>query len=435
MSSDTNTDTDDTNTETDLGLNWYVSSTPGVGGEIKTQPEDFVVDEVSGFDYSDNSEGEYAVVEVRLTGYETHGFARDLSNALGVSRERVSWAGTKDKNAVTTQFMTVKDVSRDEVETVSLDGDGAEIEYLGRSNRYISLGDLKGNRFEIRLRDPENPENLDAIDGEIDDFGGVPNLFGVQRFGSKRPVTHKVGEHILRDDYESAVLEYVAEPYPDEPERTREARRRLKENLDFKEALDYFPNYLGYERAMIHAVVEGDSYEEALESLPSNLRRLFVNAVQSRLFNVILRERYDEGMGFDEAYVGDVVCFAGDEIDGVRVPDTDSLQKVTESNVETVNRHVERGRAFVTAPLVGSETELSGGVQGEIETRVLEEYTLEKEDFDRDDGYGSEGTRRAVLVSTDIEYETFEDDIEFRFALPKGSYATVVLREYIDTEK
>lgn len=422
--------------EADLGLDWYATEAPGVGGKLKKRLEDFRVVERADFPYydddelgSDEEEKRHAVIRVTLRGYETHEFARDLSDALGASRKRIRWAGTKDKRAVTTQLFTVADVSREEIEGVSLNG--ATVEYLGRSHQYVSLGDLRGNDFEVRLRDADAPENADAIADEVDEFGGVPNLFGSQRFGSQRPVTHLVGERILEGDFHGAINAYVAESFETEPERTREARERYADERDTREALGYFPEHLGYERALLNALAEGKEGREALEALPHNLRRLFINAVQSRVFNLVLRERHEAGMGFDSAYPGDVVCFAEGTYDApVPVPNTLSTQRITESNVGAVNRHFERGRAFVTAPLVGSGTEFADGEQGEIERRVLESVGVSRSDFDRADEYGSEGTRRAVLVLSDLSYEREGDDLLFDFFLPRGSYATVVLREF-----
>lgn len=407
----------------DLGLDWYASTAEGAGGELKQRPEDFVVQEIE--DYSYGGEGKHAVLRITLTNKETHEFARDLSNALGVSRKRVSWAGTKDKRAVTTQLFTVAGVSQKDVEGLDMD---AEIEYLGRSHHPIRLGDLLGNRFSITVRGLEKPGNIGRVANELEEFVGVPNLFGVQRFGARRPITHRVGEHILMDDFQGAVNTYLTMSFSNEPNGTREARERLSEEGDYGEALKYFPERLQYEHALLNELVQDKSYRGALEALPRNLRRLFVNAVQSRLFNLMLRARYREGLRFDQVYVGDVVCFQGDH----GFPDTDRLQIVTESNKDAVKRHVGRGRAYITAPLVGSETELSGGLQGGLERAVLEGAGISLGDFDRDDLYGSSGTRRPVLMNPDIQYDVGDSTAEFEFMLPKGSYATVVLREFLD---
>ncbi|MDY6764929.1 MAG: tRNA pseudouridine(13) synthase TruD [Halobacteria archaeon] len=424
--------------DAEVGLDWFASRSEGIDGSLKERPEDFRVDEVSDFNYRD--EGRFAVIRVKLTNYDTHEFARDLSNELEMSRKRVSWAGTKDKRAVTTQIMTVDGVSRDKLSSVRIKG--AEIEFLGRSDHPIALGDLKANEFEIRVRGVRNPGNIGTITDELASFGGfdngdstnstgdkvigVPNLFGVQRFGSRRPITHRVGERILHEDYEGAVMLFLASSFQDEPEATRNARERLEKERDYREALSYFPQYLGYERAVLNELVQDKSYKQSLNALPPNLRRLFVNAAQSYLFNLILRERYSNDMDFSRAYPGDVVCFTADGY-----PDTDRLQEVTESNADAINRHVKRGRAFVTAPLVGYKTEFSQGRQGEIEMSVLGESSLDLDDFDRDDEYASSGTRRPILVATDLEYNVEKDIAIFGFNLPKGSYATVVMREYL----
>lgn len=411
--------------EQDLGLDWYATDPPGAGGELKREPEDFRVRELGGFSYGDS--GRYAVLQATLKGYETHEFARDLSNALGVSRKRVRWAGTKDSYAVTTQHFTVDtgdDLEDSDLEDVALSG--ADLETVGRADHPIGLGDLLGNEFTVRIRDPPRPEEAGRIADELEDFGGAPNLFGRQRFGSRRPITHVVGRHILRGDFEAAVETYIGASSAEEPDDTRKARERYRGDGDPNEALDYFPRHLSFERALLNAVVEGREPRDALDGLSHNLRRMFVNAVQSQLFNLILRERREAGMRFDRAYPGDFVCFGSDGW-----PDVDRLQEVTESNVDSVNRHVEAGRAYVTAPLVGAETELSGGRQGEIERRVLDDHEVDRDLFDRDDEYGSEGTRRPITVDPEIDHGALDDDLEFEFTLPKGSYATVVLREFL----
>ena len=165
----------------------------------------------------------------------------------------------------------------------------------------------------------------------------------------------------------------------------------------------------------------------------------------------MLSERLERGLPLARATAGDVVCFAeqpatagsgerggspasGGPSDGLALPDTDRLQRVDADRVDTVNRHCERGRAFVTAPLVGTETELADGEQGDIERLVLDELGLDPGDFDLPGEFGSTGTRRAVLLRTDLDAERVDgapDSLRFRFALPKGSYATVVLREYL----
>jgi tRNA pseudouridine13 synthase len=399
----------------------------------------------------DADPGAYTHVLLRATlrGWDTNDFAGALSNALGASRERVSWAGTKDKRAVTTQLFTVRDADADELAAVDLDG--ADVEILGRTGRAILFGDLAGNAFEIVVRDPDAPERADAITDALRDFAGdgagdadtatvgVPNYFGQQRFGSRRPVTHEVGLAIVRGDWEGAVVAYVGNPSEREPEETAAAREYVDETRDWQGGLDRMPEWLGYERAMLHHLAEhgandADDFRAALETAPANLQQLFVNAAQSFLFNRMLSKRLERGLPFDRPVAGDAVCFADrDAPEGLLLPDTDRTQRVDADRVDTVTRHCERGRAFVTAPLVGTETDLApaGTEPGEIERAVLDDAGIGPADFDLPGEFDSTGTSRAVLVRTDLTVADADDGLTFAFQLPKGSYATVLLREYL----
>jgi tRNA pseudouridine13 synthase len=430
--------------EREVGIDYYVSDADGTGGRLRDAPEDFRVRERELFDTQpvDADTGAYPhlVFRATLRGWDTNDFAGALSNALGISRERVSWAGTKDKHAVTTQLFSVDDIAPDDLPAL----DEVSYEVVGRAGRPILFGDLAGNQFTVRIRDAERPEQISAVAEELADFGGtsdeggntsvgVPNYFGQQRFGSKRPISHEVGLAIVREDWESAVMSYVGNPSEREPQETREARAVAEETRDWAAALDEFPGYLGYERSMLHRLAEGDEepadFRAALEELPTNLQQLFVNAAQSYVFNRILSERLERGLPFDRPVEGDVACFAdSDAAEGFALPNADRTQRVTEERVDSVARHCERGRAFVTAPLVGTETTLGEGEPGEIEREVLDEVDVEPSEFDLPGEFDSEGTRRAILVRTDLAIR--RDPLELSFSLPRGSYATVVLREF-----
>lgn len=430
--------------ERTVGIEYYVSDSDSTGGRLRAEPEDFRVRELEAFDAEplDASAAtyEHLLVRVTLRRWDTNDFARELSNRLGISRHRVSWAGTKDKHAVTTQLFSVDGIDPNELPEIS----GAEFEVVGRTGRSILFGDLAGNAFEIRVRDPETPDAAAAITQELREFGGgtvgVPNYFGQQRFGSKRPVSHEIGLAMVREQWEEAVVNYVGNPSEREPEETQEARAFVEETRDWPAAVDRLPEYLGYERSMVHELdrrtdggdetaTEAD-FRAALGELPDNLSQLFVNAAQSYLFNQMLSERLDRGLPFDRPIEGDVVCFVDtDAPDGIELPDTDRTQRVTADRVESVRRHCERGRAFVTAPLVGTETELADSEQGDIERSVLDDIGLEPGDFELPDGFSSTGTRRAILVRTELDCQ--QNPLELGFSLPRGSYATVLLREYL----
>jgi len=436
-----------------VGMEYYVSEADGIGGRLRQSPEDFRVRELEAFETqpvdADNGAYPHLVVRATLHNWDTNDFASALSDRLGISRERVSWAGTKDKRAVTTQLFSVDGFAAGDLPEI----DGVEIEAVGRAGRPVLFGDLAGNAFEITVHAVEHPDAVDAITDDLEAFAGVaaggddgddrpvvavPNYFGQQRFGSRRPITHEVGLAIARDDWEGAVMAYLGNPSEREPEATQEARAYVEDTHDWAGALERFPSVLGYERALCHSLADADeespeAFRTALETLPTNLQTLFVNAAQSYLFNRILSARLDRGLPFDRPVAGDVVCFTDrDAPDGVALPDTDRTQPVTAERVATVERHCERGRAFVTAPLVGTDTELADGEPGEIERSVLGDVGIEPDDFSLPGEFDSSGTRRAVAVRSDIDVERVDDAaVRFGFSLPKGSYATVVLREYL----
>ncbi len=431
-----------------VGMEYYVSDTDGTGGQLRQSPADFRVEEREAFETQpvDADTGDYPhlVFRATLDNWDTNDFVNLLSNRLGISRERISWAGTKDKRAVTTQLFSIDGGSADQLPEI----DGVQYEVVGRAGRPILFGDLAGNRFELVVRNPTNPDVVTDTTNQLQEFAGegegktqkmvgVPNYFGQQRFGSKRPVTHKVGLAIVRGDWEDAVLQYVGNPSGREPEATQTARQLVDETRDWQQALESFPNHLRYERSMLHRLAENDEtaedYREALETLPTNLQRLFVNAAQSYLFNQILSRRLEAGLPFDRSVPGDIVCFAdSDAPDDLLLPDTDRLQQVTETRVKSVRRHCARGRAFVTAPLVGTETEFADGKPGEITQRVLDDLDIQPADFSLPGEFDSTGTRRAILVRTALDIE--RGPLTLSFSLPKGSYATVLLREYLKTD-
>ena len=429
-----------------VGVEWYVSDADGVGGRLKTTAADFRVRELEAFDVEpvDADPGSYphVVFRAELRNWDTNDFADAMSKKLGISRERVSWAGTKDKRAVTTQLFSVQGVAPDEVPDV----DEATIEVLGRAGRPVLFGDLAGNAFEVVVRDPDHPDHADAVTDDLRGFSGtdetvgVPNFFGPQRFGSQRPVTHATGLDVVRGEWEQAVRTYVCTRTEKEREDSYRVRAEIDDRWDERawgEFGDLLPGRLRYERSLLSALTENggtdpEHFREALERFPTNLQSMLVNAVQSYAYNRMLSARLERGLPFHEAVTGDVVCFADREApDDVELPDVSRLQRVDEGRVDTVNRHLSRGRAFVTAPLVGTDTELADGEQGDIERDVLDDLDLAPADFDLPGAFHSTGTRRAILVRTDLAVE--RDPLTFSFALPKGSYATTVLREYLKT--
>ncbi len=418
-----------------IGIWFYSTISEGIGGTIKTIPADFNVREIT--NRTEREEGKYLIAELTKENWDTHGVIREIAHRLRVSRNRIGFAGTKDKFAVTKQKISIWSTEENELARVNIAD--VSLDVIGRSNKAVSLGDLYGNEFEIVIRGVEGryevvKDKIDAITNEIGTNGGIANFFGVQRFGITRPITHVVGRHLINGDINGAVMSYISDIFPGESEAAKQARMLCKSGK-LKESLKIMP--LRYERAMLNALIknDGDSLS-AFHSLPKNLQKLFVHAYQSYLFNIILSQRMKQNLPFNVAIAGDVVCFHNE----FGFPDPDKVEKVTANKIEGMNRLLKRGRAFVTVPIFGYETEFADGVVGAIERKVLEEEAIERDNFyiEKMPELSSKGTSRPVLLPTELKAEISDDElnhgqlkVKLNFFLPKGTYATVLLREYM----
>ncbi|HUV83623.1 MAG TPA: tRNA pseudouridine(13) synthase TruD [archaeon] len=422
------------------GISVYATSTPGLDGTIKQVPEDFIVEELT--NREEKLTGKQLICTLTKKNWDTHHLIRDISRLLHMSQQRIGFAGTKDKNALTTQKISIYDLDESQLERVRLKD--VTITPVGRSDKKVSLGDLWGNKFRIIIRGIERPldeveQLMEKTSSQISEIGGVPNFFGIQRFGIQRPITHLVGKKMVEGDIEGAAMMYIARPCPGESLDGREVRQYVLDTRDFKGGLEKYPLRLRFERAMMNHLVEhpGD-YAGAFNALSPNLRKMFVHAYQSYFFNLILSRRIAAGLKLNHAQQGDFVCFKN----AVGLPDPTRLQLVTDDTLDGINNLINRGRAFITAPLIGYESQLSEGAPGEIEQSVIDEAGLDVEGFNMDilPELASKGLRREIIIPVKPAYIVIEDmlnpghiAIELDFSLQRGAYATIVLREYTKT--
>ncbi len=159
----------------------YALGKPETTGAIRTTPEDFQVDEILGFELS--GEGEHVCLHIRKRNSNTAFIAKQIARLADVKNMDVSYAGLKDRNAVTTQWFSVYLSNKPEPDWSQLNNDEIEVLSVCRHNRKLRRGTLKGNRFKIIVRDLQgNKETLEQRLQQIK-TNGVPNYFGEQRFG------------------------------------------------------------------------------------------------------------------------------------------------------------------------------------------------------------------------------------------------------------
>ena len=422
--------------EKNIGIGTYFTKEPGIGGKLRSLPEDFIVKEI--FLYPNRKEnGRFIIAEVSSKNWETHTLVRELSKRLHISRKRISFAGTKDKRACSTQLMSFHNVPKDKLSHIKIKE--VTIKNIYSSDKPIKIGDLYGNRFEITLRNIDKdvkPKQIQNTASYLEKHYGFPNFYGVQRFGVMRPVTHIIGKHIINGDFEKAVMGYIANPMEGENEDTYKLREELEKSYDFSKALQSYPNSLNFEKAILNKlVIDPEDFVGALKELPKNLLTMFVNAYQSYLFNQILSERIRRKISLNKAIVGDIVLPVRKNL-----VDYKGIM-VNESNMEKVNRQVSKNNAFTSGLLLGSDSVFSRGEMGEIEYKIIENEKVDYRDFIISEipFLSSSGSRRPLLAALDrIDWKLNNDELNdgkqaltLKFELQKGCYATSLLREFM----
>lgn len=158
----------------------YLHGKPQSTGQLKANPEDFLVVEDLGFE--PDGEGEHILVRILKNGCNTRFVAEALAKFLKIHAREVSFAGQKDKHAVTEQWLCARVPGKEMPDLSQFQLEGCQVLEYARHKRKLRLGALKGNQFTIVLREVKGRDEVEARLQAIVE-GGVPNYFGAQRFG------------------------------------------------------------------------------------------------------------------------------------------------------------------------------------------------------------------------------------------------------------
>ena len=164
----------------DLDNLTYAYGKPKTTATFKASPEDFKVDELLAFELS--GEGEHLFLRIEKRGLNTEELVRSLAKCLRKPVKSISYAGLKDRQALTTQWLSVHCPGEEIVDAGLMEGNGWRVIEHGRHLKKLKKGGLSGNRFTLILRDMANTTGVEERLGLIQ-TGGVPNYFGAQRFG------------------------------------------------------------------------------------------------------------------------------------------------------------------------------------------------------------------------------------------------------------
>jgi len=408
-----------------LGLEVYGTSTRGIGGIIRKKLEDFIVEEVP---LHGGSSGNLPLLVIEKRGIDTLTVAVRLAERLKIPLRHVGFAGLKDTRSISRQRFTVKVVPED-IDTSILSDKNMRVIAVYRSNKHLRPGMLLGNSFSITIREMDLPLNevreiLEDAFSQIKELGGVPNFYGYQRFGINRPNTHIIGKLLIQGDYEKAVMELLASPYPNEPQSHREARAFLAESMDFKRALKKFPKSLIFERLIIKWLIKrpGD-YVGSLKALPKYVLTLYVDAYLSYIFNKALSERLRKVGSLKTVLEGDIIA----KSDAYGNPLRPTF--IAKGDFKEL-RDYELILTFVPACTITR----AGGYMNELILSLFKKDGLEPP-FKTLEEIGLQGrlglVRQIAFKPLNLTYRMIEEEkaLNISFTLPKSSYATMLLRE------
>ena len=385
--------------DSEVGLSVYSTKFSGSKGKIKQSNEDFQVSEVIsekalGTISEDNGLSVYLLTK---NGIDTTHALHDIEKRYGLSLRAL---GLKDSNAVTEQFVQTKTVSRS---LEKIEGKKYSLKRIGFSKKPIAKQDMLGNKFRIKISDSTNIS-------QFDEYDKILNFFGYQRFGSKRPITHLVGKAIIQKNYQKGIDFLLGYSSKYDSDENNHYRKLISERKSDSEVIDELPKSMDIEITILKSLVKSDDQKIAIRKIPLQMRRFYVQAYQSYIYNKTLSMAfaYEEDLFLPQE---NDVCY-------------DRTNKLGKFQNELGQR--------LTVPLVGhsyfKKTRFDYYIQ-----KILEEEEILPSDFLIKDfqEISAEGGFRNSSIQCD-DFQASNDTVEFQ--LSRGSYATIIIREILKPE-
>ncbi len=394
---------------------------PGVGGSLKSRNEDFLVEEIPA--YEPCGDGEHLYLTIEKKGRPTLEVVNAIARHFGVKRQAVGFAGMKDKYAITRQYISIHTFDDQPLDTLNVHG--VTVLASSRHRNQLRIGHLKGNRFTIKIRDVAADQEGVARDTlEFLATKGCPNFIGEQRFGS-RMSNHLIGKAYLLQDWQEACdlllggacentdPDYVGRDAYDKGDFVASARQWMT---------------LPSERAVARALSKGKSLRDAFMILHDAPRRFFVTAFQSAVFNNVLSQRMNADT-LTTLEEGDVAC---KHLNGAMF----AIGSDEVADPTTVER-LESLEISPSGPLWGYKMMEATGTARDTERDCLKQSGIDIHDFNTPP-HRVPGVRRPLRIPvTEPVVSAGEDEhgdyVQTSFQLPKGSFATTILREIMKT--
>jgi tRNA pseudouridine13 synthase len=382
--------------------------------KLKQQPDDFQVEELT--DLTPGGGGPYALYRLEKRGWTTPDAVAAIRRRWKLELRRVSYGGLKDRHAHTVQYLTIlRGPQR------RLTHQGFSVEYVGQVDRPYSARDLRANRFRLTLRAMSAAELAVALQALAEvRREGVANYFDDQRFGSVLGHGEFVARSMVLGRYEQALRQALAAPYEHDraPQKKEKALLRARWG-DWAALKDQLPR--GHARSLVDYLAHHpDDFRGALARLRPELRGLYLSAYQSHLWNRMLA-RWLRASVRPEQLIG--VRLRSGEIPMHRGLDEGQLAEL----------------AAVQLPLPSPRLTVA-----EDDPQVaLMDAVLAKEGIDREqlklkafpELFFSKGERAALCIPAGLHHEAGPDEantgrqkLVLAFELPRGSYATLVVK-------
>ena len=393
---------------------------PGIGGSIKERPEDFFVQEIPL--YEPSGEGEHVYTEIEKIGLTTFDAIDRIARALNVSPRDIGYAGLKDAAAITRQLFSIPGVTESAVMNLHLPQ--MSMKWAARHGNKLRTGHLRGNRFAVKIRqvNPTDVVKLTPLVRRLQDRG-MPNYFGEQRFG-RRGNNHLLGAALLRGDDAEAIRLLLGAPDNMLDNPKQRAAREAFDRGEFEASMKLWPRSSGSERRILARFIKTRSAGPALRAVDQRIRRLWISALQSDLFNHVLARRIDS---LDKLLPGDLA----------EKHENGAVFRVVDAAAE--QPRCDAFEISPTGPLIGYRMTLPELEPLKIEEEVFTARGIRPADFRVAGRLKVKGARRPLRVRPEeVELAGGVDEhgphITAAFSLPAGSFATSFLRELMKLE-
>ncbi len=398
------------------GMECYCTNFAGINGTIKETNEAFQVSEIIDYTFFkppyfssvQNNEHKFPLYLLEKHNIDSNHAVIEIKKQSGL---KLRIMGIKDAKAETSQYASCEQTRN---LPKYLTTHKTKLTLLGFLRTPLSKSALIGNSFKIKI----NLTSDSNIHPFLLELNKIANFYGLQRFGSERMVTHLVGKALLERNYNKAIEYLLSYTSKYDSKFSKEIRERSRDPKNYQKLIQILPKGMDLERLILSTLVKGKDSIAVIRSIPINIRRLFVQAYQSYIFNKCLSNALLCNEDIQKCKDGDL-CF---EIEKPLV--FGKIRKFREG-VDSNNDVTPAIR------LVGYNYQPGKNRFDHITKRILAEENISPTAFylkDLQELSLQMGFRQTSLCCS--EFSHF-DMLELLFKLPKGSYATTLLRELI----